>query len=165
MIGNDIVDLAIAKKDSNWKRRGFLDKIFTTTEQILIKDAQDQDLMVWNLWSRKEAAYKIYNRETSVRAYIPLQLECVFENTTSGKVICNGKTYRTTTVISRDKIHTIALGEELCFSGIEFLKSCDQVIKKKGLPYHVDTHKNTIRPVSVSHHGRFSATVAHSLLT
>jgi lactate dehydrogenase-like 2-hydroxyacid dehydrogenase len=29
-IGNDIVDLALARKESNWKRPGYLNKIFTT---------------------------------------------------------------------------------------------------------------------------------------
>ncbi len=28
MIGNDIVDLALAKKENNCQRKGFLDKIF-----------------------------------------------------------------------------------------------------------------------------------------
>ena len=33
MIGNDIVDLQLAKKQSNWQRKGFLDKQFTVSEQ------------------------------------------------------------------------------------------------------------------------------------
>jgi phosphopantetheinyl transferase len=59
-----------------------LDKIFTQNEQLLIATA-DPDIMVWNLWSRKEA-YKIYNRATGVRGYFPLNLVCVYENTNSG---------------------------------------------------------------------------------
>ena len=76
MIGNDIIDLALALKESNWKRKGFLDKIFTKNEQLLILNTQNPEVMVWNLWSRKEAAYKIYNRQTGIRGYFPLQLEC-----------------------------------------------------------------------------------------
>lgn len=165
MIGNDIVDLALAKKDSNWRRRGFLDKIFTTTEQTLIKDTQDQDLMVWNLWSRKEAAYKIYNRETGIRAYIPIQLECIYENETTGTVNCNGNTYYTKTLISGDKIHTIAFTNKSCFKEIVYLKSCDLIVKKEGLPYYFDKERNTIRPISISHHGRFKAAIACNLVT
>ena len=37
MIGNDVVDLELAKKESNWQRRGFLSKIFTKNEQRLIR--------------------------------------------------------------------------------------------------------------------------------
>jgi hypothetical protein len=33
MIGNDVVDLALAQKESNWKRKGFLNKLFTSVEQ------------------------------------------------------------------------------------------------------------------------------------
>ena len=56
MIGNDIVDLALAEKESNWKRKGFIDKIFTPQEQSLIKTSINQEIIIWNLWSRKEAA-------------------------------------------------------------------------------------------------------------
>ena len=76
MIGNDIVDLALAKKESNWKRNRFLDKIFTETEQLLIFHSENPEIMVWNLWSRKEAAYKIYNRETGIRGYFRSILRC-----------------------------------------------------------------------------------------
>ena len=80
MIGNDIVDLALAKKESNWQRNRFLDKIFTKNEQQIILNDANPEIMVWNLWSRKEAAYKIYNRETGIRGFFPLQLECFYEN-------------------------------------------------------------------------------------
>jgi hypothetical protein len=41
VIGNDIVDLALARKESNWKRPGYLNKIFTTKEQLLISSAEN----------------------------------------------------------------------------------------------------------------------------
>ena len=103
MIGNDIVDLALSQKESNWKRKGFLDKIFTRNEQLLILNAKNPDVMVWNLWSRKEAAYKIYNRQTKVRGYFPLQLECFDldcnDTITFGKVVIHHYVYYTKTVI------------------------------------------------------------------
>src|SRR5436190_1967565 len=102
MIGNDIVDLALAKIESNWKRKGFLDKIFTKSEQLLISKTENQDVMVWNLWSRKESAYKIYNRQTGIRGYFPLQLECSYENEILGRVSCNDNIYYTQTKISND---------------------------------------------------------------
>ena len=52
MIGNDIVDLAFALKKSNWKRKGYLDKIFTNHEQLLIIKSDNPENMVWNLWTR-----------------------------------------------------------------------------------------------------------------
>ena len=49
MIGNDIVDLDLAQKKSNWRRKGFLNKIFTLQEQSLIHNDFNPERMVWNL--------------------------------------------------------------------------------------------------------------------
>src|SRR5262245_43100737 len=108
MIGNDIIDLSLAATESNWRRRGFLDKIFTKSEQLLILQSKEPETLVWNLWSRKEAVYKIYNRQTSIRAFIPLKLECFDVYNEIGKVVCMGKLYFTKTEIQNQYIHTIA---------------------------------------------------------
>lgn len=159
MIGNDIVDLALAQKESNWKRPRFLEKIFTYKEQRLIHNALKPDEMVWNLWSRKEAVYKIYNRETGIRAYIPIQLECIYENATFGKVICKGKNYYTKTTILGDQIHTIAVVEKSFFNQIVNLKSTDVLNKINGVPFRIAIDTNAVKPVSISHHGRYKATI------
>ena len=112
MIGNDIVDLALAKKESNWQRNRFLDKIFSKNEHQLILNDTNPEIMVWNLWSRKEAAYKIYNRETGIRGYFPLQLECFYENETLGTVSIKQKIYFTQSQIENDSIYTIAVAEK-----------------------------------------------------
>ena len=46
MIGNDIVDLVQARLQSNWKRKGFVEKIFTQKEQELIFSSQNPENMV-----------------------------------------------------------------------------------------------------------------------
>ena len=56
MIGNDIIDLSVAKLESNWQRRGFLEKQFTEEEQQLILTASNPFVLVWKFWSMKEAA-------------------------------------------------------------------------------------------------------------
>ncbi|MFV8344595.1 4'-phosphopantetheinyl transferase superfamily protein [Flavobacterium sp. ZB4P13] len=155
MIGNDIVDLALARKESNWKRNRFLDKIFTVKEQLLIADTENSEIMVWNLWSRKEAAYKIYNRETGIRGYFPLQLECVYENEISGWVSIKGNTYFTKTIISNAFIHTIAVVKKENFDTIKKLNSNEIVSKANGIPFIIDEQTKIIKPVSISHHGRF----------
>jgi phosphopantetheinyl transferase (holo-ACP synthase) len=154
VIGNDIVDLALARKESNWKRAGFLEKIFTVREQLLIANAKNPETMVWNLWSRKEAAYKIYNRQTGIRAYIPIQLECFYENANSGSVNCKGNTYYTKTKISKDKIATVAVTRKSDLKEIIVLKPRKRVYKKNGIPY-VNNGDNLVKPISISHHGRF----------
>ena len=37
MIGNDVVDLATAKNENNWRRKGYLEKLFTEEEIAIIK--------------------------------------------------------------------------------------------------------------------------------
>ncbi|MEZ7500175.1 4'-phosphopantetheinyl transferase superfamily protein [Flavobacterium sp. Arc3] len=159
MIGNDVVDLALARIESNWKRQGYLDKIFTQKEQLLISTAENSDIMVWNLWSRKEAAYKIYNRATGIRGYFPLKLECTYENRNIGSVLCNGYTYYTKTEIIQDKIHTIAVTDKMDLNFVLELGPTVKIIKKKGVPFLVEGKKNSLNLVSLSHHGRYSTMV------
>ena len=113
MIGNDIVDIVQARKESNWQRKGFLQKIFTANEQLLIAQSTTPEITVWLLWSMKEAAYKIYNRQTTIRAFIPTKLECCLlsDNVTTktGRVLCFGTMYYTKSTVMNDVIHTIAV--------------------------------------------------------
>ena len=155
MIGNDIVDLALARKVSNWKRKGFLDKIFSQNEQLLISNAANPEIMVWNLWSRKEAAYKIYNRQTGIRGYFPLQLECIYENQNSGTVCINENVYYTQTEIQQDFIYTEAVAEITYFKVLKVLNTKDSIHKTNGIPYCIKEQNQIIKPISISHHGRF----------
>ena len=155
MIGNDIVDLALARKESNWKRNRFLDKIFTKNEQQIILNDVNPEIMVWNLWSRKEAAYKIYNRETGIRGFFPLQLECSFENVTIGTVCIKKKKYFTQSKIENDSIYTIAVVEKEYFKKIIRIDTAEEILKKNGIPFIIDFETKTDKPVSITHHGRF----------
>ncbi|MEN8886081.1 MAG: 4'-phosphopantetheinyl transferase superfamily protein [Winogradskyella sp.] len=80
MIGNDVVDLKEAKLTSNWQRPRFLDKLFTTNEQRIIKNSDHSFLMVWRLWSMKEASYKLYTQLYPSRFYAPNAFQCDIEN-------------------------------------------------------------------------------------
>jgi phosphopantetheine--protein transferase-like protein len=80
MIGNDIVDIAEAKLKSNWQRPRFLDKLFTLKEQQYIQSSDNSFVMVWKLWSMKEAAYKLYTQLQPSRFYNPKAFECDLEN-------------------------------------------------------------------------------------
>jgi phosphopantetheinyl transferase (holo-ACP synthase) len=164
MIGNDIVDLALAEKESNWKRKGFLDKIFTENEQLLISNAENPTIMVWNLWSRKEAAYKIYNRQTQIRGYFPLQLECFdmdrIDGFTFGKVEVKGQIYYTKTEITSQFIHTIAVENVQDFGIIKTLITRKKIQKNNGIPNYYEKENSVSRPVSISHHGRFEQIIS-----
>ncbi len=164
MIGNDIVDLTLAKKESNWKRKGFLDKIFTPKEQLMISNAENKEVMVWNLWSRKEAAYKIYNRKTQIRGYFPLQIECfnleIIDGFCFGKVVLKEDLYFTKTEITSQYIHTIAVENIQDFGSIETLNNLENIQKNNGIPNYFSGNNLDLKPVSISHHGRFEQIIS-----
>jgi phosphopantetheinyl transferase (holo-ACP synthase) len=163
VIGNDIIDLALARKGSNWKRKGFLDKIFTGKEKLMISNAENAEIMVWNLWSRKEAAYKIYNRQTQIRGYFPLQLECSDldekDGVFYGKVVCHGNTYFTKTTVTSDCIETIAVTNISDFDRVDNLSNDENYIKINGIPNYQNSKNEVLQPMSKSHHGRFEKMV------
>jgi hypothetical protein len=155
MIGNDIVDIAQSRKESNWLRTGFIDKLFTIEEQLSIAEHTDPEIMVWRLWTMKEAAYKIYNRETSLRAFIPKQLICSIYGRLDGIVKCNDRFYFTKTAIDDDFIYTVAVTNTSYFGSIKELRNPDIVKDEHGLPYIVDEISSKLSPVSVTHHGKY----------
>ncbi|RZJ75588.1 MAG: 4-phosphopantetheinyl transferase family protein [Flavobacterium sp.] len=157
MIGNDVVDLVAARSQSNWQRKGFLQKLFSAEEQRLIAAASEaSETMVWILWSMKEAAYKIYNRETGVRGYIPHKLLCSDVAITNlgfiGKVNCEDRTYYTVSTIQDNVIHTIAVKVQNDLERISEIKNKTIFKDNKGIPYIYDSDGNPW-PASVSHHG------------
>lgn len=150
MIGNDIVDLPQAAKDSNWKRRGFLDKLFDAEEQRLILNGNlDAELMVWLLWSMKESAYKINNRITNLRSFAPIKLVCsnllISEKAATGLISIAGETYLSATEFTADYVHTVAAKDPLKLENIRIEIS----------DYYEGYHSRL--PQSVSHHGRYLA--------
>ena len=108
MTGNDVVDIATAAKESNWRRKGFLEKIFTTKEQQYIMEAPLPDEMVWELWSMKESAYKIHLRQSGKRFFAPQKFSCTLVTQTIGRVDINNSSYQTTSIVNKDYIYSIA---------------------------------------------------------
>lgn len=163
MIGNDIIDIALTKTESNWKRRGFLDKIFTESERLMILESENPEIMVWSFWSQKEAAYKIVNRQTKIRIYNPIQFECSFKTAFngihSGKVVFQHTIYHTLTEINTEFIHTIAANDEENLQKAHELQSDENITKEVGIPLFTNPHNGQVKPVSISHHGRFRKTI------
>ncbi len=160
MIGNDIVDLELTLKESNWKRKGFLDKIFTKSEQLLILKSDCPNTMVWNLWSRKEASYKIYNRITGNRIYNPIQFECFDSKESYGIVENNGVLYFTKTESNSKFVHSISVLNLSDFDKIKYENRNSEIIKINGIPFLRNSVKNELNPISISNHGRFEKIVS-----
>lgn len=176
MLGNDIVDLQKAALESNWRRKGYLNKIYTLEEQKQILNSPDSNNMVWLFWSMKEAVYKIINRQTLERFYNPQKFECkitLFEDSKAeGLLKYNGTTYYTKSDLSQTFIYTIACLDFSNFKNIttKYLPNSNNYaqiltheyginIQKNlfGVPEIIDFKKKINKPVSISHHGKYLA--------
>lgn len=163
MIGNDVIDIVQSRQESNWQRKGFLEKLFTVEEQALITKALNPEIRVWILWSMKEAAYKIYNRQTKIRAYIPQKLVCslVSESSTyiSGKVSCLGTVYYTKTFIHKEYLHTIAVNHPAQWDMVIEIEKKNVAKDQHWIPFLSSDPSPNRQNVSVSNHGRFEKVV------
>lgn len=185
MIGNDLVDLRQAASDSNWRRKGYLHKIFTSAEQQLISGTDEPAVMVWLIWTMKEAAYKIISRKTGLRSYNPLSLICGDVTTdqvqATGQVKYGDEVFGVKSKISPELIHSTAVSKQEDFDGLHlhFLPYTKTYLEDfnrsslvyrlakspSGLPEMIHIPTGNRHAASVSHHGRFLAvTYSGSLL-
>ena len=109
MIGNDIIDIHEARRSSNWKRSGFLQKIFTLKEQSIITSSADPFKTVWRLWSMKESAYKIFIQAGGTRFFNPTKIECCLNSLERGQVEIATTTVKTITSIDTNYIFSTAV--------------------------------------------------------
>ena len=158
MIGNDIVDLALAKQESNWNRQRFLDKVFTPLEQKHIQHTENPERIVWQFWTMKESCYKIVNRETNIRLFNPLQFECSKNN-----VFYNDTIYYTKTEFDCNFIYSIAVKESNHFKLITEISDTISLSKHNGIPNWYNPKTNEYYPASVTHHGSFVRKVVLSV--
>jgi phosphopantetheinyl transferase (holo-ACP synthase) len=154
MIGNDLVDLDEASRQSNWMRKGYLEKVFSATEIEQIRCTKQQNQLVWLFWSMKEAAYKIDSRLTGIRAFAPTSLACIDvninEGMATGKVVVNEKTYFTETDLKDTYIHSVAAQSAGRLSSI----------RKELYTYPLESFNYKLRkPACLSHHGRYLALI------
>lgn len=187
MTGNDIVDMETADTESNWKRTGFLEKIFTQKEQEYIHNAAAPTQMVWKLWSMKESAYKIYTRQYGGHFFAPQKLSCTILSETTAQVVINNISYQTLTSVAKSYIYSIAGPEaysdfySACFTipslhgtgKQEFIyeklialyagiRRADKnnfiVLKEKiNIPFLYCKKEKKKIPVSITHHGNYAA--------
>jgi phosphopantetheinyl transferase (holo-ACP synthase) len=187
MIGNDIVDLKLAAIQSNWRRKGFLNKIFTEEEQRYILSSENSFQLVWLFWSMKESAYKIYMRKHKNRFFAPKKFNCTMVSKNEGTVLIEQERYTTSSTINNDYIFTHATQENYVnvnsnyfevenethsnHSQIVYKKLKETVSKKLRIPVaelqlKKDTlgipklyqHKTPIKvSFSISHHGTYGA--------
>lgn len=177
MIGNDVVDLQLAKTQSNWQRKGFLEKQFTINEQEFIAQSENAFIQVWMFWSMKEAAYKCYTQKHPNRFFAPKKFECKMISSSEGNVSIHQEKYNVKIEISDSYVYSVAFdkNEEKVKSEL-FLVSKnyqskevnnhllhyfpDKTLLKKdafGIPFLVHQQKKLPFYISTSHHGNFGA--------
>jgi phosphopantetheinyl transferase (holo-ACP synthase) len=165
VIGNDVIDLRQSRLESNWQRIGLLQKLFTEEEQLFITNNLDSEISIWILWSMKEAAYKIRNRHTKLRAFMPKKLVCTLQSQNStmatGLVMCDGSNYYTKTTLSNELIHTVAVNLLNNLDLVVEIERKDVLKDEHGIPYIaiVEDGQYDRKAVSISNHGRFEKVV------
>jgi phosphopantetheinyl transferase (holo-ACP synthase) len=153
MIGNDIVDLHLARQESNWQRKGFLDKIFTQKEQNFILNSDNQETVVWKLWTCKEAVYKIWNRNSGCRKFNPKLFECCKINDDCSIVTIDNQLYFSRTTVTKDFIYSIAVTNIPQFQEIKHIPR-KKIMKENELPF-LKKSDGSKHIVSTTNHGRF----------
>lgn len=108
MIGNDIIDLNLAKQNSRWKEQRFLDKLFSKEEQSFILSDTSRFQNIWRLWSMKESAYKIISRLEGRVRFNPTDYLCSMKSALDGQVIYKNTILFTTTNMNQKFIQTTA---------------------------------------------------------
>lgn len=178
MIGNDIIDLSQARKQSNLQRKGFLEKLFSDNEKKLILNSISYFDMIWMLWSMKEAAYKIYTQQHNIRFFAPKKFECKLTNEFNGVICIKGQNFYSNSIINPNFIFTIAIlnKKKKSYSEITSPDQIDIKIKSKlneltglnisaikqkksknGAPRYYYKKKLLTSSCSITHHGDYGA--------
>lgn len=108
MTGNDVVDITLAAAESNWQRKGFMEKIFTRREQSCINSSANPARMLWKLWTMKESAYKLYCRLYGGRFFAPQKFSCILLPGNKGQVTYDGFCCQTISRITKNYVYSIA---------------------------------------------------------
>ena len=176
MIGNDIIDLNLAKIENNWKRKGFLEKQFTDFEINEILNSENPFITIWLFWSMKEAAYKCYVQQYKKRFFAPKKFDCKIVSKSKGVVKIESNVYNINYLISDNYIHSLAFkkGSEKMVSNLFFIENdnCQSKITNQsllsnfqndfqleknewGVPYLMQQQRKLPISISTSHHGNY----------
>jgi hypothetical protein len=113
--------------------------------------------MVWSLWSRKEAVYKIIRQKGGKSGYYPKAIECLDSSSILGEVSYEGTIYYTKTHVEAAEIHTVAVTKSEDFQFIKKIEKDDCIIKINEIPFFILEDKRYA--ASKSDHGRFEKVV------
>lgn len=176
MIGNDIVDLKLARNENKSGNTRYLEKVFSAEEIDKILSSKDPETILWRLWSMKETAYKAHQRNFGFKKILnPIKFKCDLD---SGIVEIDSCKYLVETTVTSKYIHSFISSEtnkirilenkkdlkldilnnlseanHLNIQEIVYLKNANK------LPVYRLRSSKTELPLSLSHHGNFAALV------
>ncbi len=73
IVGNDIIDLNLSVVANKADDLRFVKRICSPDEEDLLAVAEDQQLLLWYIWSAKESAYKIAKKYCCATVFSPQQ--------------------------------------------------------------------------------------------
>lgn len=170
MTGNDIVDLAKAKKESDIFRPRYLEKVCSTDEVDLVLSSNHKFNTFWRIWTMKESAYKAFQRELGFKTiFNPFAFTCQFKDAEFGNVSFQDqkiitKTIQTENFMYSEVMNSVAqhrfFGSTSDFllklkSDFNLLSLPELTTTKEGLPILKLLNKSL--PLSKTHHGKFQA--------
>ena len=176
MIGNDIVDLEVARKNSKSANSRFLKKVFSEEEIEIIQNSDDPELVLWQLWSMKEAAYKAHQRNFGFPKILnPIKYQCRPEEEV---VQIDKAVYHIATSITSEYLHSYTPSEDFHIKFLQNQENLETEIAQsiseanllepgqiiyyknaKHLPVYRLQNSSEALPISLSHHGKFAAII------
>ncbi len=165
MIGNDVIDLrAVPNKRIVLEKRR-LEKLCTSDEIRFILQSENPNETFWNIWTKKEACYKAYQRINYIHSFCPQQIENemnTIENLIT-KVHFRNTLFFAETTIKGVKLHSVCADSQESLKEICVLDDLEKVRylydfhkDANGIPSLQTKNGNDCFPISKSSHGAFT---------
>lgn len=165
MIGNDVIDLRAVPSERIVLGKRRLEKLCTSEEIRFIFHSENPNETFWNIWTRKEACYKAYQRIKYIHSFCPQQIENEMNTAEnlSSKVHFRNTLFYTKTTINGAELHTVCAHLEENLKEICVLDDLEKVrymahFQKdaNGIPFLLTQNGNDHFPISKSSHGAFT---------
>lgn len=168
MIGNDIVDLAKAKQESNIFRPRYLEKVCSSEEIDLVVSNSNSINLFWRIWTMKESAYKAFQRQLKFKpVFNPFAFTCQLVDSEFGKVSYQGQKISIKTIQTKNFVYSEVMSSEakqnffgstsaflLNIKALRNLQSIPELSKTKEHLPELKLAFGTI-PFSKTHHGKY----------
>lgn len=187
MIGNDIVDLRLAKSAHRWREQRFQEKVFCEQEQNLITQVSDPFGCLWRFWTMKESAYKVFKQTSPESTFSPISFTCRLLTDSMGMVNFGSTQYKMQTFSNKLFIYSFCTDHQsniienqyftiqehktkqisryiyrkillkIADHDSEVYKQMELKKNEHGVPIVYYKNKKLPISISISHHGHFAA--------